>query len=222
MKKCEGCGAYYSDFDRICPHCGREDASLAAEEESRREPEKAPETGEPQEAPEWKPATWEPADSDGNEPFESPHTEGQKAPAFKMKWHMFMMITMIVGAVLTVVNAYEVMTFPQESYGAYPQLKTYDTIYGIACIATAVFQLLVRNRLNAFRKEGPKLLMILYGVNLAVNGVYMLGVRQAFSGVSSEMTGFLDTQLIVQSVAIVVMAGINWNYYRKRKSLFVN
>ena len=28
MQKCEGCGAYFSDFDKVCPHCGSENTYL--------------------------------------------------------------------------------------------------------------------------------------------------------------------------------------------------
>ena len=34
MQKCEGCGAYFSDFDKYCPHCGRKSDLVPQEEES--------------------------------------------------------------------------------------------------------------------------------------------------------------------------------------------
>ena len=220
MKKCEGCGAYYSDFDRVCPHCGRADETMAEEQQVPVQEENADvlpgmaaETDVPKDPYHTNPETTETTS------FAKPVSD----MGYSMKWHHFLMVTMIIGSVLTVISAFPLVTgtsYPDSVYNAYPKLKSIDMIYGLASIAVAVFQIMVRNRLNSYRSDGPRMLMMLYGVTLVVNVVYMLSLSNMMAQYGIQTSA--GTQIIGQIIAIVIVALINRSYYNKRKSLFVN
>ena len=96
MKKCVGCGKYISDFDRYCPYCEADNAegdpAYAAPEEPG--PEPGPEPAAPF-------AGRDPDPGEAAErTAESPRPDSGQYP---MKWHRFLMFTMIVGAVFNTI-----------------------------------------------------------------------------------------------------------------------
>ena len=138
-----------------------------------------------------------------------------------MKWHRFLMVVMIIGAILTILNGFN--TFTGASYGsyvnsvydAYPDLKTADTFYGIAAIALGVFQIIVRNRLNRFERSGPGSFTVFYILAIAIDVIYKVSAS-SITGVSLAELG------IGSAIGTAVMMIINGVYYSKRKDMFVN
>lgn len=195
MRKCGKCGAFISDREDVCPYCGAD----------YEEPAAIPEEQESQ--------TWEPG------------TAGKPAGEHPMKWHKFLMITMIIGAVLTAMNglgaisgtAYTSLGLnADEIYNAYPGVKSMDMLFGFAAICIGVFELYVRNQLNRFRRNAPLMLRILYISSLAYNVIYLQTVSSvlkvnAFDSSSLLMIGSTAASFIINTI-----------YYSRRSDLFVN
>ena len=194
MSKCTFCGTELPEGASFCPSCGKQTARTISGEPF--QGDSFVKTGE---------QTASPAD-------------------FPMKWHNFLMVVMIIGAVLIIINGLTAMSGLQYDlqgasashlYSYYPGLRAVDILYGIALIGTGGFQIVVRNRLHAFRREGPRMMTILYAVSIAYLVVYGL-TASAVTGISiwGDLWGSI--------VGNIVMMIINYNYYEKRKALFVN
>ena len=157
---------------------------------------------------------------------EEPETEIREEPrpdpaAYPMRWHKFLMVVMIIGAVLNAISGIRVASgsVNGEYYGEFPGLQGCDRFCGFATIILAVFQLYTRNSLNAFRKEGPALITILYAAGLAINVIYMLMASAAIPGSIGELFDLSNVSPLLLSL---VMLTANYIYYKKRKALFVN
>ena len=146
-------------------------------------------------------------------------------PEYPMKWHKFLMVVMIIGAIFMIINGASLLTGTEYSrngadaetvYRLYPGLKACDIFYGAVLIAIGVFEFIVRNRLNQFRQNGPFSLKILYGLSITASILYMLW----FTSVTSS-NAFTNSNLasLATSVALLI---INSSYYAKRSELFVN
>ena len=196
MRRCGKCGAAISDLEDICPYCGAEYRE-----------------GEAPAAPDIHPLPEGTAAESG-------------AGSLPMKWHKFQMVTMIIGAVMTMINGIGTMSgtsytslglSAQEIYSRYPGLKTIDLLFGAGAIIIGVYQLYVRNQLNAFRRNAPGRLKILYIAAIAFNALNMLAVSSVLK------TDSLDTHTFFLSCLSTVAAlVINHIYYSKRSGMFVN
>jgi hypothetical protein len=186
--------------DKFCPHCG-------TKYDNKQEPETP---------------AYQNADS-YDQPSESYQDTG--AGRYPMKWHKFLMVVMIIGAILTVINGVSTMSgwhYTREGvdvsavYWRYPGLKSCDMAYGIILIALGVFQFTVRNRLNQFRSDGPRSLKILYILAIAASLIYL-----AWASAATGMNMFDSTNLGT-AIGNLIMLFINSSYYAKRSELFVN
>lgn len=195
MKKCEGCGSYYSDFDKVCPHCGKADEHMIeAEQNTFDVPEELSENQAPENMP-----FGEMNQPQYGRPF-SPADLLKDSP-YPMKWHKFLMVIMIIGGIVNILIGLSIML-------------GYSFLLGIACVAIGVFQLVVRNRLQTFRKDAPNLLMIFFVVNIVLN------IYSAFAIPTDAGETGISTQLIIELAATGAYAIVNWIYYNKRRDLF--
>ena len=224
MKKCEGCGAYYSDFDRVCPHCGRADETMP---EPKEEPEKMPELtpGSPVNLEKKhaepvnlvKPLAEDTENTgaapEADKPFSPYRVEQRLVPNYPMKWHNFLVVILLIGAILSILGGLGMIAgtrsgiyedaFREAGLGAnFDDVKSFLTTYSVISIATGIFEIVLHIRLKKFRKKAPVLLMVLYGVNIAVYLFIMPSIRGA--------------------VLTAAFAVVNWIYYKKRMDLFVN
>ena len=144
---------------------------------------------------------------------------------YPMKWHNFLMVVMIIGAVFTVINGIGVLLGTEYSkegisaeqvYIAYPGLQLCDMVYGAAVIALGVFQFIARNRLKQYRENGPGSMKILYILSIAASLIYLVW---ASSVTSINLFNLTNLGSIGGSVALLI---INSIYYSKRSELFVN
>lgn len=209
MQKCEGCGAYYSDFDKVCPHCGRASDLVPQEEDNH-----AQHTAEtPAES------SWKPAGSGTEEPYRpypqedrSTFTEPARNPAHSLKWHKFLMFVLILGAISNIFTGFTMIIDPLAGS------VTEDILFGIASVGLGVFQLFVRNRMAAFRKDSWKLLFVLYGAKAALDIVSMITTGESFFAAAGVD---LKSSLYVYVISVAIYLLLNYKYYSKRKELFV-
>ena len=205
MQKCESCGAYFSDFDKVCPHCG-----WTTEPETKEEPETRPETEEKRtEIPETNTGnTYQPQSGRTGSFFGPPPVVNSPYP---MKWHNFLMFVMLLGPAFSIISEITTIMSPE---------NTLDLVFGLLGIGVALFAFYVRNRLYHFRKDGPNLLTLMYVVFAVINVTYTLSLRSVVQGESVDY--FINTTVAGQVIAAVLMILVNRKYYNRRKELFVN
>ena len=195
MRKCGKCGAFISDREDVCPYCGAD----------YQEPAETAENGETR--------------------TDEPYATGKPAAEHPMKWHKFLMVTMIIGAVLTAMNglsAISGMAYTNQGldvnavYSAYPGMRSTDMLFGFAAICIGVYQLYVRNQLNRFRRNAPDKLKVLYIASLAYNVIYLYIVSTMLNVNAFDISSL---GMIGSTVASFI---INTIYYSRRADLFVN
>lgn len=165
------------------------------------------------------------ADVRGDSGYEKPADSTPSPLDYPMKWHNFLMVVMIIGAILTMISGATTMAGMQYEragvsasrvYAYYDGLKTCDMCYGIATIAIGVFQIITRNRLKQFRSNGPSSLRILYILGIVVSIVYVAWAS------SIAKINLMDASYTGSLISNVVMLIANSVYYSKRSALFVN
>ena len=210
MKHCSSCGAELEENAVFCPRCGascKEAAPVNLEKPdgSRTESQAGSQTD--------------------SRPYRAGTPYNTADPlGYPMKWHRFLMVVMLIGAVITIFNGFTSLTgynyntseglTAEMVYRAYPSLKAIDILYGVAVIALGVYQIFVRNQLNAFRVNGPRMLDWLYIGSLTVNIVYL-----ALASNATKISLFNDSSLITLA-GNAGMFIINHIYYSKRRDLF--
>ena len=193
MRTCKNCGTICEDFYKYCPNCGN-----GFENNTTR-----------------------------NDISDNPiHTETKVySETHPMKWHSFLMVVMIIGAILTVISGITTITGTQYAqqgldvyyiYHIYPNLKTCDAFYGLGTILLGVFQLITRNRLNRFRKNGPTMLKSWYILSILIQCLYLL----SFSSITGIDT--FNQSTITNLLGSLIMLLINGVYYSHRKDMFIN
>ena len=153
--------------------------------------------------------TYSPYPQESREAF----TEPAKDAALPMKWHKFLMVVLIIGAVGNIFTGFTMVINPD------PETVTTDILLGLACVGLGVFQLFVRNRMAAFRKGSPTLLMVLYGGKTAIDVISMLVTGSSFYTIGGDETG---TGLYVYLIIMVFYLLMNYWYYKKREKMFIN
>ena len=186
MKKCRQCGSEVGFMEKRCPRCGSDDLEDIIE-------------GAPADR----------ADPSG----------------YSLKWHKFLMVVLILGGILTMISGISWiagLVYRQtgadaaDVYRYFPDLKTYDMVYGAFCLVLGVLQIYVRNRLNGFCENGPKMFMVYYLLGIAGQVLYAVTVSSVIR------MNAANASLYGNVAGSIVMMIINYIYYNKRKELFVN
>ena len=142
-----------------------------------------------------------------------------------MKWHKFLMVIMIIGAVISFISGASLFSGASyESQGVdadliyrmYPGMKSCDMVYSVVLMAIGVFKIIVRNRLSRFRANGPESLKILYFISIGASLIYISWAS------SATRVNMLTSSNITSVFSSVLFLIINTSYYKKRSSLFVN
>lgn len=144
-----------------------------------------------------------------------------------MNWYKFLIyFALFAGAFFNVSYAVLYMTGkiyetqnvdPMAVYYLYPNVKPVDIVYGILLIALAVFMVITRFQLSGLKKNGPKMIVALYGINIAM--VIVLVYSIAISCTTDYMA--FNASTIGQCVIPIVMAVVNKVYFDRRKDIFV-
>lgn len=149
------------------------------------------------------------------------------APDLPMKWYKFLIFFALwanaILNILTGITHLSGMTYAaagvtaKEVYAYFGQgLHVLDIAMGVIMIALGVFSIIVRFQLAGYKKQGPKMLLVLYGVSLVVSILYSI--------IASAMTSVnvVDSSSISSLVVSVVMIFVNYIYFKKRAHLFCN
>ena len=194
MKSCRICGTANEDTNKFCTECGAsfEERPSAFEEEA------------------------------GSGGYIPPPLEKH----YPMKWHKFLMIVWFAGGIIGIIRSLAIFTGDIYSlYGAnseiiysfYPKLEQINSIYGLVSIALSAFQIIMCNRLNKFRKNGPRLMVIFWTLSIICAFLYQIASNAAAGNSSSNYVINL-----LQIAAAIPFTIINIIYYQKRQDLFVN
>lgn len=143
-----------------------------------------------------------------------------------MKWYKFLIyFGLWFGAALLVIQGVGYITgavYNDSSgvgagtvYGAYPGMRLWDRIYGGAFVCLAAFEIVTRFALAKFKRIGPTLLYLVYGIQggLALLSAIVVSVITGSNGVV-----FSVGSLIVAAALIL----LNRSYFKARQELFVN
>ncbi len=216
MRVCESCGRENVDRNKFCVWCGK---SFLTDEA-------VVETAVQEAAPFEEVVTVE-----ENLPAEGYAAEEETADPveYPMKWHKFLMVTLIIGGLwrigqgLTVLTGtwYEIYDVNMEGVLRYfPELKTLTWGLGVVTLALGVFTFTVRKRLKNFMKSGPRSLQVLYGASIGTTVLYLLG---AMAVLGFPVMSIVDgSRILVDVVGSLCIMYAQKKYYDKRKELFIN
>ena len=186
MKTCINCGAQIEEGNKFCPHCG---TKIEAEVQ-------------------------EQVQEQAYQPYQPSDSSVSSAPAeaYPMKWHKFLMVVLILGAVSNIFTGFTMIIDPVAGS------VTEDILFGIASVGLGVFQLFVRNRMAAFKKDSWKLLFVLYGAKVALDIVSMIATGESFFAAAGVD---LKSSIYVYVISVAIYLLLNYKYYGKRIELFV-
>ena len=145
------------------------------------------------------------------------------SPAYEMpmKWHKFLIYFLLwLGGIANIGSGLMQLTGSQ--YGAdadmvyrfFSGLQAIDVLFGIVTIALGGMQIFTRFKLANFDAVGPKMLVAVNVIAAAANLLYPV-IASAVTGI--DLSGQIGFGSIVGSL---VMAVLNWNYYKNRAHLF--
>lgn len=149
-------------------------------------------------------------------------------PSLNLGWFKFLInfllifsaIANVIGGIVYLTGAsYEAVEkgMAELVYVMFPALKGLDVFMGIVSFALAVLAIVIRFLLAGFKKIGPILLYVLYGLGIVINLVYLFA-GAGIMGVS--VAEVIDISTITSLVVSVSMIIINAVYFTKRRELF--
>lgn len=140
-----------------------------------------------------------------------------------MNWFKFLIyFGLFAGAVINCISAIlQVTGVPYKGLSEYvymffPALRFLDIFYCISALALAAFQIYTRFQLASFRKNAPKLVLIVYSAAAVISLIYII----AASIILHEF--LLNAYIVIQIVVPCLMVVLNKVYFDKRKDMFVN
>ena len=151
-------------------------------------------------------------------PYSVPEQPKCKYP---MKWYKFLTVALwfgILGNFANGVNAltgnrYEGLT--DAMYAKFPALKGWDIFLGLSLWVLAGLVFAAWAGLKEYRAYGPKLLVISYIANAALNVVYTYAIVDIL-GDTSLMSNFVGVGVTI------AFAIYNYKYFKEREELFIN
>lgn len=168
---------------------------------------------------------------------------------YSMKWYKFLKVILLLSIIANVFSAFrdfngtDYQGYADALYEMFPSLKTLDMFSGIFCLAMAVFTFLVWHALQKYKASGPKMLTVMYILNIAFGAFYMFAFSSIFDGAETtkifgdtyiqgmyQYQEYLDlTVLQSASVAPTILSTIggivimiaNRTYFKNRADMFV-
>lgn len=152
---------------------------------------------------------------------------GDPNPAYPMKW--FKILTRfaltVAGMLMLLLGMLDLMGLPYSMQGydtsllytKIPLLFMVDTIYGVLCCILGVMYFITCTKLIRFRKSGPVLLYITYGLNILFPVIYAAVTRYYVAPIGSPLLGLTE---IGELVGMLAGIALNVVYFTKRKHMF--
>lgn len=225
---CGKCGAELPDNAVICGYCGEPVGTQPTAGNQGAYTAPADYQQPTYQQPAYQQPTYQQPTMGYTDPGQPPVNYFAQPQQYPMKWYKFLIyFSLFAGAVMNVISGIMVLSGSQYDgkadlvYSFYDGLKTTDTLFGIACIVTAVLFVYARFQLAGYKRNAPTALMIAYAVPLVATLIYLIAVSSILSeaGVS---TGDLISEQIGSMVGSAIVLVANYVYFNKRKSLFVN
>lgn len=152
--------------------------------------------------------------------YTKPNTEDELEIDMPMKWFKFLIyFALFASAVLNVFSGFRYISGNQNAayYERIDGLEGLDTFMSWSAIAMGALALIARFRLAGFYKNGPKLLKLMYGMNVLISCIYFLGLKALATHSGYQVN---ITSLIPSIAAGVFMYAVNSLYFSKREHLF--
>lgn len=204
---CPHCGSPVENASGFCPTCGQ---SL--------------QTGQPTQSYQQQPNYQQPNYQQPSYQYSGSYN--QPVQPFPLKWYKFIIyFQLFLAMVNCIFNTityftglhYGSITDAALVYNYYGmKLKVLDICFAILYLIAFVFAILVRQKLAHFKLKAPQWYLGFLIYTLALNILYLI-LASILIGVP-----LLDAALIGNLVGSVVMIVINWIYFNKRASLFIN
>lgn len=152
---------------------------------------------------------------------------GDPNPPYSMKWFKFLtkylliwgaFLMFLIGVVILLGLPYALQGSDSTLvYTRIPLLIIADTILGALCCVLGVMYLITRNKLIRFRRSGPILLYISYGLSILLPVIYSALTRFYLYPVGSSLLGLTE---IAELAAMVLGIVLNVIYFRNRSHMF--
>lgn len=208
---CPNCGTQCPDDTKFCPSCGSSVANNQPTENAQQN------FGQPNYT--------QPNYTQPNN-YAQPYNYAQPRMynvQLEMKWFKFLIyFGLFAGAVLNCLSAILQITgavyegSAEVVYIFFPELKFFDIFYTILLLALAILQIFTRFQLSGFKKNGPKLILIVYSAAAVISLLYGI----VASVILHEF--LFNASMIISIIVPVVMVVLNKIYFDKRKDMFVN
>lgn len=154
---------------------------------------------------------------------------GDPNPPYSMKWFKFLtkyalwvgfFLVVLLGLIDLIGIPYSMQGFDTSLlYSKLPRLMIIDTIYGVLCIIIGVLYLITRTKLLRFRKSGPILLYISYGLSILLPVAYSVVSKYYLTPIGSSILGITEiSELAGMCLGIL----LNIIYFKKRQHMFIN
>ena len=207
MKFCANCGSMIEENVKFCPNCGTAVA----------QPAEQPVQSRPVQQTAYQQAI-----------------EPDKYQGFPMKWYKFLAYFLLwFGAFINIVNGFLIITgkhydisasregLSEAVYRQFPALKAGDIVCGILILVVAVLGILAAVNLLRLKAIGPKLVIAVYAGGLFVTVLNIIFSLTMTKGMLS-FGSILSPSVIGSIAGATLMLVINWIYFKKRESVFVN
>ncbi|MCM1083062.1 MAG: zinc ribbon domain-containing protein [Clostridium sp.] len=142
-----------------------------------------------------------------------------------MNWFKFVIyVQLFLNGVLNIYHGIKISTgkqygvsdsYLQMIYSVYDGLQTTDIIIGVSMMALGVYAIITRFFLAGFKKQGPFMYYLCLLLNIVVAVIYCVLVKFVV-GVDVVLTN-----MICQTIILIVLLICNIIYFGKRKHLFV-
>lgn len=214
--RCAACGQLVLEGTKYCPSCGAKIEEQTGFQETVDVAFTETDSGE---------QTYEqtaPQEESAYTVYEHNYTHQPEMP---MKWYKFLIyVTLVLTCISNIFIGvqtimgyqyiYDGVDMSEQVYAQYGGMQIVDIVYGLALVAMGVLAFIVRQKLAHYRKDGPKSLLILYGVSFALSVVYLIVVT-LITGIN-----LLDVSLVTNLIVTIVMMIVNKIYFDKRMHLF--
>lgn len=166
----------------------------------------------------------------------NPQMAGENGLVPPMKWYKFLIyFSLFLGAVLNVFAGISCMTGAHYSgdaavvYAFIRGLRVTDILFGIVCIGLAALMIYTRFQLSKYRKNAPKLIILVYVLSSALSLLYLLAswtimyftLSKFGMSVTETISAFIQPVMMC-IISGAVMVSLNYIYFKKRQHLFVN